>query len=263
MNRREPDELLHRLAERQSSGRSDAVLSIDDASLEAYAEGRLSAAERLGVEAVLVDSASARSRLLELRGVDAAGPSPLLRRRVLEGIPRPRPRRRRRWQAAVAAIAAVLLAVLGLQLQAPEPLPANLDFEVRAFGIADERGTVAGDRVQALPDTILRFEVAPVDAAEADVAFGLYRCGKASCRRLAAADGLTVEAERGAALMFGRAEALLGSRAGSHVLWVVVARPGGLPHEIEVSSDQTLSAALSAEGRRRVIEQHIDLLAAP
>lgn len=257
----EPDDLLWEISRRDEPAGSPPP---PDEALAAYREGRVTDEEGERIEAQLADSPAARTRLAELAGVTAPAPPPAVRERVLARFPGRAPRHPvRRWLAAAALAASLLLAVGYSVLHRPG-LPAGLEYQVTASGIARERsaGPAAGP-VEAYPETRVRLVIEPQGEALAEVDFGIYRERGPSLERLTPGGPLTLEIRRGAAVLTGPASSLVGDRPGTYDLYLVVARPGDLPaeHGLEPGADR--EAVLEDGGRRRAYSVRLHLLAPP
>jgi len=231
--------------------------------LEAYRAGRLEGDEARRIEALLIESPAARSRLAELAGVGREAPPLGLRRQVLESFggpaPRSRSRRARLWLPA-AAVAAVLLVAIGVGLRPETGLPADLEYEVTARGLAEARSlgeATPSGAIEATPDTRVRIAAEPRSGATSELEFGLYRLSGEHLEKLGAAEGVELEAHRGAALWQARAGDLFGEEPGRYGLWVVISRPGGLPARVELDPGEDAIARLSSSRRRLVYHQRV------
>ena len=277
-NRRDAEELLQWLAEveeKETEGPPGDRLA-------EYRDGRLAPGEATELEALLGEHREARERLAALAGVRLSEPSRAIREAVLAdfaasagsgGSLAPRVSRSRRrtagWRAAVAGFAAVAaLAAVAFGTWRLSDRWANRPDstavpEVRATiaGLADERAAPTyGAEARALPDTTVRIEASPREAAVAGVELALYRSGGPGLERIAEDFLRRLPAGRGAISIEARAADLVGSVPGRYVLFLVAAPRGELPPTFELARGETPQTALSD---RRVIPLGIELLAAP
>lgn len=237
-----------------------------DTVLHAYREGRLDSVAAQRVERALATSAAARTRLATLADIRPATPPQQVRRQVLQAVS-PREAyfsRRRWWWPAVAAMAAALLVAVGLIFVAPPSLPVEMDYEVVARGLAQERSLEPQSEVAyALPDTRVVLVATPRGAAVAGFEVGLYRRTGNRILRIEEGEALQTEAHRGAVTFSGKARDLVGTQPGTYDLYVVVAQRGDLPDSERVASGQAPAAALAGGARRRVYPQRIVVVPEP
>ncbi|MCB1055031.1 MAG: hypothetical protein KDD11_05910 [Acidobacteria bacterium] len=257
-----------------------------DEVLEAFRLGHLSEEECQALERWLGRDGAARARLAQLGGVRAEGPAPWVRDAVLSafgGSPdRPervsraakgetprrsgRPGRRAGWGgwgrwAATAVLAAGLATVLVWTTMGPTALPTGLAYQVQGTGLAETRSVQAASPVlKALPDTLVRIVVTPVDVAEKDVKFALFRRRGELVELLPTGSDIRLRVDRGTAVFEARAEDLVGRDVGEHTLYVVVARPGDLPAPSLTISDESIESLLAEGGRRLVYHQPLQLV---
>lgn len=251
------EELLWHLP---SAGEEDDREPPPDDILRAYREGRLDAAERNEVEALLVTSTAARERLAALAGVAPVVPPPELRERVLLSA-RPQRLPGRVLISALALAAALVLAVTGV-LQRSARVPDETKYEVVASGLSEVRGgPLAGARnVTTLPSTTVRIDATPIAGASARVTVGLYGLRRGHLERLDTGERVAVTSNRGAVRFTARAADLVGSAAGDHIVYVVVARTGDLPAAVDLRGEDDPASSLAAGLRRQVYPQRITVL---
>ncbi|MDY7092020.1 MAG: hypothetical protein SX243_03525 [Acidobacteriota bacterium] len=273
MSEKDLDWLLHELGQLEERGTGQLL---PDEMLSAYRLGRLGEDEMRALEARLSQDREGRQKLAQLAGVLERGPSPKVRERVLsafdEGVGRqppvvrrvsPAPWFRHRWAASVALAASLLLAVF-LVVNGPEPLPPSLDYQVEAYGLAQERSRPEAESViEALPETTIRLVVTPRELAEQDVEFGLYRLDEDRLLRLTTGAQLRLEVRRGSAVFEGRAGDLVGIEPGEHRIFIAVARPGELPEPQRLEEGQQPLEVLSDNGLHLAYAQRIHLVSHP
>jgi hypothetical protein len=267
------EELLWQLSARQEG----SAPAPDDAALRAYREGRLGPEAATAVERALAESRQGRERLAQLAEIEPEGPPAELRARILAQAPgraglsaapgRGRVlesavkflrRPRGRWGLALAAT--VLLATVAWRFFVPAGLPADLQFQVSASGLAEVRGEqhVTGP-ISAGPDTVVTLTMEPVGQAVNRVDFALYRLRDRSLERVDTLPGVNREVYRGAARFSARAAMLAGPTPMPKNLFLVAARPGDLPDRFELADGADAEATLRGEHRRRVVRQEIQL----
>jgi hypothetical protein len=204
-----PDELLWELPRAESA---DDVPAPADALLTAYRDGRMDPAEQARLEWDLAASRRGRARLAELAGVR------------LDAKPR---------ESAFPgrAVAAILLTAASLGLVAwlaVRPGTTTLpDFDVRAEGLAAERGAPGG--TTALAETLVRIAVEPRESAIPDVRFAAYRRDGDELIRLAEPSEVVIDVDRGSAVLTAQARRLVGPDPGTRPFFVVVTAKSGLP----------------------------------
>ena len=204
MSGSEPDDLLWDLPR---AGAEDDGPAPEDAVLRAYRARELPALEETRIEWSLAGSRRGRRRLAELAGIPFAGS----------------PRRSRVPLLALGlAVAAMTLIALFLAGRPDRGLPA---YEVRVEGQADVRGGPGGAR--ALPGGTVRVRVEPQGAARAGVRFAAYRLEEGALIPLRDPEDVTIETERGSALLTARAESLVGSGPGTRPFFVTVSSGRG------------------------------------
>ena len=274
-NRRDAEELLQWLAEIEEE---ETEVPAGDR-LAAYREGRLMPGEAAEIEALLGGNREARERLVALSGVRLPEPSRATRDAVLaefassgksdghtaQTAPRSKRSGRRGagWLAAAAALAALAFGTWRLSDRWADRLDSAGVPEYRATiaGLADERAApVSGSVARVLPETTVRIEAAPREAAVQGIELALYRSGGPGLERIAEERLRRLPAGRGAIAIEARAADLVGSVPGRYVLFLVVAPRGELPPTVELVRGETPQTALSG---RRVIPLDIELLAAP
>lgn len=248
--------------------------------LQAYRLGRLDDRDRERVERRLVRDPAARSRLLELAGIEPpalprGGLEKILEAAGTEGADtRPPARllkfpvaalRRYRWAAALAA---VLLAAVLLPPGRQTGLPDSLSYDVTVRATALERsssdapGEAAGGVHVVDPGSLVEIVAAP-DTAYAGLELGLYRReGAGEWTRLRAGDEVGEELFRGGAVFRAPARDLLGRRSGTYRLLLVVAAAGDLPRRLRLGPGDD-PASLGADGRRLVYPLVFELQPAP
>lgn len=269
MSEKDWDWLLHELGQLEERG---AGHLLPDEMLSAYRAGRLGEDEMRVLEDRLGRDREGRRKLAQLAGVLERQPSPKVRERVLSAFEEaarrqppatrrvsPAPWFRHRWAASVALAASLLLAVF-LVINGPEPLPASLDYQVEAYGLAQERSQPAAEPViEALPETTVRLVVTPREVAEQDVEFGLYRLDGDQLLRVIPGARLQLDVRRGSAVFEGRAGDLVGVEPGEHRVYIAVARPGELPQAQRLEVGQKPLEALADNGLRLAYVQRIHL----
>lgn len=261
MNRTEPEELLRALADLEEES-GDAAPS--DERLSAYRVGSLPADEAERLEALLADHPEARERLAAQAGVELPRPSERMRATVLAAAPRRSSPGRwgdwRGWAAAAGIVLAVAALAFFLRPGPSKPLPV---YEVALTGIAIERSAPAPSsaRVDARRETRISIAVTPLDRGIEGVEFGLYHRWADRLDRLSAGGSIRLVENGGAAGFEATAEALVGSAAGEHEIYVVVALRGDLPSGRRLQgSEEEVVAWLAEGGARRVYPLRIHLL---
>ena len=255
MTRPSPEDLLRELG-REDPDHRDRVPS--DAMLEAWRRGELDSDQMREIQALLCDSAAARARLVHLAGLDASGPVGRVRDRVLGADSRPRARHHapRWWRGAAAAAIVVLLAPVASRLvercggrqESIAAAPRALEFDVRVEGLARIRSVA--DLSEALPDTVIRVTVEPVQDAAAGLTFAVYRRQDGVLRRLGPDDGVEIATWRGSAAITASAATLVGASPGTREFFVVVVAGKDLPESVPiVSGDAAADLQVGTGGR--------------
>lgn len=237
--------LLWQLTQRVR-GAQAAPRPVDDATLIAFREGALSAAEQTQVEQWLADNADARARLASLAGV-VADPAPdAVRERLLgaeyEPTTAPAAATRGRWALAAAVLGVAILLPFLARQGADAPWVGDTAFEVSVDALATTRA--AADRsmdlstpIRAYPDTRLTITVQAEAGARDGVEYGVFEQDENG--RLAPIDaGVQITPYRGAATLSASAGALVAERLGVRTLWVVVAEEGAMPGAAVVASPE-------------------------
>ncbi|MEM8932224.1 MAG: hypothetical protein AAGE94_13670 [Acidobacteriota bacterium] len=268
----EPEMLWH-LGRRFDPPRSAA--SLDDAELEAYRRGAVTAERRAEIEQLLVGDPSARDRLAALAGRAAAAPS-AGREQALAAFdrsfaerPSP-PGRVLPWRAArrgrlagALALAASLIVAASLWLLPGEPsasLPPDIRWSVVGIGAAEIRGEVPSvddtAPVRVTIDGRLRLEATP-DRAVAEVDFGIFRRAVDGSLDGVALEPSWIETDRGAARIDATAGELVGDAFGRRQIVLVVAAGGAMPSAAEVAAVLDGERPESATWRAHPIEVEV------
>ncbi len=252
----DPEELLWSLASSHrsvSSGEQPTKLSDDQ--LLAYRSGQVSESERRPIEKALAHDSALRARLIELAGVHPDAPSAETRARALAAAPGAAERpadsggggrvlswpgaasRRKQLTLLAATLVTVLGAFLVLQPGSHEPLPDGFGYSLSTTGLTEVRSATSTERLQALPQTLVRITAAPTGQTMADLDFGLYRRDGDRLERLDIGKGIELEVVRGTAELRARAVDLVGDKPGTYSLVVAVGRAGALPRSGVVLPD--------------------------
>lgn len=229
---------------------SDSVEDpISDNLLRAYQEGNLPAEENRRLERRLSHDSEMRSRLIALAGVELDAPPPELRARLLGEKFEQAPQTKvlggahrfggvfttRRLAVAATFLFALIGSVFLLRQSSLEPLPADLQYELSAQGLAEVRSADSPDRLEALPHTTVSLTASPTGDTMAGLEFGLYVESEGTLLRVGFDEKVTLDVRRGTAEVSGRAADLLaplgGAEPGTYALVFAVGRAGALPED--------------------------------
>ena len=257
---RDAEELVCWLARWLAETAEDGSGELSGEELAAYREGRAEPDVAAEIEARLAADPGARERLAALAGLRLPEPSRATRDAVLagfagarHGVPRKRPARRiLGWLAAAAALLAVALATWRLADRFARP--AVPSYQATIAGLADNRAApVSGTTARALPETVIRIEALPRDAAVPGIELALYRQSGRGLERISETTLRRLPAGRGAAVFEARAADLVGTVPGKHLLFLAAAPDGGLPRLLEQAQNE--------RSGRRLIPLEIEILA--
>ncbi|MEO0423588.1 MAG: hypothetical protein AAF184_14720 [Pseudomonadota bacterium] len=238
-----PNTLLWQLTQRVRGPRA-TPRPVDDATLIAFREGALSAAEQTQVEQWLADNPDARARLATLAGV-VTDPAPDAVRDRLLSAGQPEPvavaaeaeaapgQTRGRWALAAAVLGMAILLPFLTRQGTVEPWVGDAAFEVSVEALATTRATAEpttdlSTPINAYPDTRLTITVQAAAGARDGVEYGVF-LEDASGRLVAIETGVEITPYRGAATLSASARTLVAEQPGVRTLWVVVAEEGAMP----------------------------------
>lgn len=239
----EPDDrqsLLWKLSEnvREESSEVADLEPVDDATLRAYGQGELPAAQRELLEQRLMIDSDCRRRLAELRGVGLPPAPAHIRRHLIErfaGRAGARRRPQRAWRRlGVLPVAAAIVAAVGVAfLLRPSQPPLDVpSYEVSLQGLSERRGAGAGTdvtEVDVYADTPVVIDAVATERAVDGIEVGLYRPADGGLQRLTGS--LERQERQGAVRFTVPASQLVGPAVGRYELFVVIG-PVPLPAEL-------------------------------
>ncbi len=243
-----------------------------DEQLTAYRDGRLPEGQARDLERVLAASAASRRRLTELGGVVIDSPPSHLRQEVLKPERSGAKSQRPSWRywiaaAAVLAVASILVVKLGgIAPAVDQPrviaaLQGGVTFDIQISALADRRSDATTNL--ALADSIVRVVMQQRGEALSGIDFGLYRLESGRLSRLAAADGLITQINRGAVEWRVIASALVGTSPGRHPFYLAVGPQGALPTEVTPAVGELPEQRLAAASRGLAFESTLEIVAPP
>jgi hypothetical protein len=164
------------------------------------------------------------------------------------------------WRHALPLAAGLLLALAAYFMVGDQAVPLP-DFRVSMQQMSEFRSAPTVDISSArgvfYADSPVSIVVSPWEAAQAGLDFGLYRKEGDRFLRLGVGAEIETRIYRGTATFEARAADLVGERAGTYSLYVVIAQKGDLPKEIGARSGSDDHDSLADSGRRQV--HHVPL----